>query len=498
MASPFDEHDPDRVLAVLDLAQAMVRCLDGRIVYWARGAERLYGWTAQEAVGRISHELLATVFSDPLGDIEAALLAHDHWYGELEHKTRDGRSIRVVSHWALQRDARGEPVAIAEVNTDFGPQLRAEAARIRLAAIVESSQDAIIGKTLEGYVTDWNAAAEVLFGYAAAEIVGQPVTILFPPEQVADEAAILASIRRGDRVATFETVRRRRDGSDIPVAVTVSPIMDASGKIVGASTIVRDLRERLDRERRLAELQAELTHVSRLGEMGQLVAAVVHEVNQPLTAIGNYVGALRRLLTTGNSELVRSVVQKIADQNERAITIVRRLSDFVRKGMLTVRDEDLSGIVREAIELASLSPAAKGVVIKAQLADDAARVRANRVQIQQVLFNLMRNAIEAMEGRADRSLTIASGAAVQGMVEVSVADTGPGLPDEVRRKLFQPFVTTKPQGMGIGLSLCRSIIEAHHGRLEAESSPRRGTIFRFTLRCGSCDQAVPEEESPQR
>ena len=488
MTTPFKERDPASLLAVLDLAQAMVRDLDGRIIHWTTGAERLYGWTAQEAIGRISHELLATVFPKPRAEIEAELLASGQWHGELQHRTRRGQTIRVVSHWALQRNAAGQPAAIAEVNTDLGPQQQAEAARIRLAAIVASSRDAIIGKTLDGRITDWNGAAEALFGYSAAEIVGQPITVLFPPAHAEDEERILARITRGERIETFDTVRRRKDGSDVPVAVTISPIVDAGGRIVGASTIMRDLTERVARDRRLAELQAELLHVSRLSELGQLVAALVHEVNQPLTAIGNYIGGLRRLLASGNYEPMPLALQKLSEQNDRTGAIIHRLRDFVRKGAPTMQREDLSGLVTGAIELVSISPAAKGVSIKTHLADDNAPVMVDRVQIQQVLFNLMRNSLEAMQGRPYRALTVASRPEAAGMVEVSVADTGPGLPEAVRGKLFQPFVTTKSDGMGMGLSICRSIVEGHGGRLAVESRSGQGTVFRFTLRSDSCDR----------
>ena len=370
-------------------------------------------------------------------------------------------------------------MAIAEVNTDIGAQRRAEDTLLRLAAIVGSSHDAIIAKTMDGIVTDWNAAAETMFGYTAAEMIGQPIVVLFPRERIAEEAAILDRIRRGENVETFETTRRRKDGRVIPVAVTISPILDASGAIVGASKIVRDLSERQDRERRLNELQAELVHLSRLTELGQMVSALAHEVNQPLTAMANYLGAVRRLIAAGNQQAALQAVDRIADQGDRARQIIRRLRDQVTRREPERRVESLSKTIEEASSLALLG-IAQGLKLDIRVDDDADEAVIDKVQIQQVLLNLVRNAAEAMDGSAQRELSIAT-ARAGGMVEISVADTGPGLPELVRARLFQPFVTTKPNGMGIGLSVSRTIIEAHGGEIRAEHGAGGGTVFRLTV-----------------
>lgn len=481
MKTLFEEGDASSILAILDLAPAMVRAFDGRILHWTGGAEQLYGWSASEALGRLSHELLQTEFPIPLADIEAALLSEGVWHGVLQHRTRKGEVLRVASHWSLQRDAGGQPAAIAEVNTNIGPQAHADAARARLSAIVESSQDAIIGKTLDGVVTDWNPGAERLFGYGAAEAVGQSITIIYPPEQATEEVALLERIRRGHAIDPFQSTRRRKDGSDIPVAVTVSPIRDASGAIVGASTIMRDLRAWINRERRLNDLQAQLAHTTRLSELGQLVAALVHEINQPLTAIRNYASGLEQLVRTGNYAAAPRGVTGIVTQVSRADAIIRRLRDFVRKGAPTVQAERLDGIIDEAVELATINPAAKGVTVNVDLAERDARVFVDRVQIQQVLFNLLRNAIEATDGRDERVLTIRTSISEGGVIAVDVSDTGPGISDTVLAELFKPFVTTKSAGMGVGLSVCRTIVEGHGGTLTGHNPPGSGALFRLTL-----------------
>ena len=384
-------------------------------------------------------------------------------------------------------------MAIAEVDTDIGAQRRAEDTLLRLAAIVGSSNDAIIGKTMDGIVTDWNAAAETMFGYTAAEMIGQPIMVLFPKERIPEETAILERIHRGEPAETFETTRCRKDGRVIPVAVTVSPILDASGAIVGASKIVRDLSERQDRERRLNEIQAELVHLSRLTELGQMVSALAHEVNQPLTAMVNYLGAVRRLIVTGNQQTALQAVDRIADQADRARQIIRRLSDQVTRREPERRVESLSKTIEEASSLALLG-IPKGLKLDIRVDDDADEAVIDKVQIQQVLLNLVRNAAEAMDGSPHRELSIAT-ARAGGMVEISVTDTGPGLPESVRARLFQPFVTTKPNGMGIGLSVSRNIIEAHGGKIRAEHGAGGGTVFRLTVpgRPPSALQAIPHD-----
>jgi two-component system, LuxR family, sensor kinase FixL len=386
--------------------------------------------------------------------------------------------------------------AAAEINTDAGSRQRDENALPRLTTIVESPNDAIIGKTLDGIVSDWNTAAEAMFAYSATEIVGRPVVVLSPPECITEEAAILERIRHGEKVETFETTRRRKDGRVIPVAVTISPTLDLSGTIVGASTIVRDLSEGVDCDGRLKELQLELVHVSCLSGIGQLVAALVHEINQPLTAINVYVGGLRRLLASNDSERMSFALQKIAEQNDRACAIMHRLHDVARKGAPTTTGEDVTSTIVEAIELALIATGAKGVAIGTRIARDATRVEIDRIQIRQVLFNLIRNGMEAMEGCLHRTLTVAARAEGESMVEISIADTGQGLPDEVRSNLFGPFAATKPNGMGIGLSICHSIVEEHGGRLWVESNPEGGTVFRFTLRRESPDRLGQNDRSP--
>jgi two-component system sensor kinase FixL len=352
----------------------------------------------------------------------------------------------------------------------------------RLAAIVESSDDAIIAKDLAGTVFAWNKAAERMFGYSAAEMTGQNITRIFPPERMAEEAALLARVAAGEQVDHYETERCRRDGTIFPVSVTISPIRNAGGAIVGASKILRDLTQRVAYDRRIAQLQAELAHVQRLNELGQMVSSLVHEVNQPLTAINNYVSACRRLVPQDGAPHLRAAIEHIAAQTSRTRDIVQRIGGFVRRRDVDMRPEDLAVVIDESVALTQTFLRDTELALTVRLQPSGLLVLVDKIQVQQVLFNLLRNGIEAMQHQSRRVLGIAAALSDEEMVEISLRDSGRGLLPDIREKLFQPFVTTKEDGMGVGLSVCKTIVEAHAGRLWAEDNPGGGTVFRFTVR----------------
>src|SRR5215470_12166190 len=248
---------------------------------------------------------------------------------------------------------------------------------------------------------------------------------------------------------------------------------------------IRDLTERQQTEARLQELQSELVHISRLTALGEMASALAHELNQPLSAIANYMKGSRRLLegkSDEQSELVREAVDKAAEQSVRAGQIIRRLRDFVARGESERRVESIQKLVEEASALALVGAKDSGVWVRFKFDRAHEMVLADKVQIQQVLLNLMRNAIEAMEHSDRRELTISTEPGKDGTIFVNVADTGPGIAPEIASQLFQPFITTKAQGMGVGLSISRTIIEAHGGQISAEPNPGGGTLFRFSLR----------------
>ena len=482
MTAPETRPQSELERRALELAPVMVRDLDGTIRLWTRGVERLYGFTRQEATGQSAHRLLQTEFPRPLQEINAELLDTGHWAGDLVNRRRDAGLVIVSTQWSLARSGEGSPLAVTEVSADITRLKRDEAARQYLAAIVESSDDAIIGKTLDGVVTSWNRAAETIFGYAAAEIVGQPIAVLFPPDRLVEEAMILERLRRGERLEHYETVRRRKDGTEIEVLLSVSPIRDAQGAVIGISKIARDVSEQKRIDAQMDRLHDELLHVARLSTMGQMASTLAHELNQPLSAIANYLGALRRLLAASDGEHGRleEIAGKAAEQAARAGEVIRRLRQFVTKGETDRKRHDLNDVVQEAVGLSLVGARQQGITPVVSLASGLPGVLVDRIQIQQVVLNLVRNAIEAMEGEARRELRVETRRA-DAMAQIIVADSGPGIAPAIAERLFQAFATTKPTGMGIGLSICREIVEAHGGTISAAANRPTGTVFTVAL-----------------
>ena len=468
--------------ASLGLAQVMTRSFEGEIRYWSRGMERLYGFTASEALGQISHRLLQTEFPRSMQDFDRELREQEEWTGELRHRRRDGETIVVVSHQSLRRDPGAEAPLVTEVNNDITEERRGREARLYLASIVDSSDDAVIGKTLDGIVTAWNRAAEAIFGYAEDEIVGRPITLLLPPDRLQEESMILDQLKQGDRLRHYETVRLRKDGSAIEVSLTISPIIGAAGQIIGASKIVRDITAERRSRSRIEELQAELVHVARLSTMGQMASTIAHELNQPLTAVGSYAGALGRLLASANVDMDRAcdIVERIRQQTIRAGEVIRRLRDHVAKRNTTRRREDVNAVVKEAVELGLVGTQHLGVQTAMRLDPAVGSALIDRIQVGQVMINLVRNAVEAMEDSERRELIVSTHSA-DGAVEIVVADSGPGIAPELAERLFQPFVTSKATGLGLGLSICREIIETYDGQLTVSAGVAGGAVFTVRL-----------------
>ncbi len=353
-----------------------------------------------------------------------------------------------------------------------------------LRSILETVPDAMVVIDQHGVILQFSKAAERLFGWRAEDVCGQNVRVLMPsPYHEQHDGYLHRYLTTGERRIIGigrVVVGQRRNGSTFPMELSVGEVNQNGQRLF--TGFVRDLTERQQTRARLQELQDELLHVSRLRSMGEMAAAIAHELNQPLTASANYVAAAIRLIDGPQPDLahIRQALRLASNQTLRSGEIIRRLRAFVERGETARRPEQLDTLVEEASALALVGLGDRGVTVKFTRDPDLPPVVADRVQVQQVLLNLLRNAVEAMESSTVRELTLGT-ARWDSMVAVSVADTGSGIPPAIEAQLFQPFVTTKSAGMGIGLSVCRAIIEAHGGRLWVEPNPGGGSVFRFTL-----------------
>lgn len=381
------------------------------------------------------------------------------WGGELLHQSR--RRTMAMTRDALAREAH-------------------------LQSILDTVPEAMIVIDERGIMRSFSSAAERLFGYRQDEAVGQNVKILMPtPYRESHDSYLQRYIHTGERHIIGigrVVVGRRKDGSTFPMELAVGEMNSDNRRFF--TGFIRDLTERQKTEARLQELQSELVHISRLTAMGEMASTLAHELNQPLSAISNYLKGSRNLLdgqSDENSMTIRSALDKAADQAVRAGQIIRRLRDFVSRGETERRAESIGKLVEEASALALVGVKDRGIHVRFEFDPSVDQVLADRVQIQQVLLNLIRNAMDAMETSEVRDLTIAIARTDRGFVRVSVIDTGSGIAPEVAKQLFQPFVTTKRDGMGVGLSISRTIVEAHGGQIWVEQNPLGGTIFHFTL-----------------
>jgi len=368
-----------------------------------------------------------------------------------------------------------------------GENLQALRAReTHLRSILDTVPDATVVICEKGLVQSFNAAAQRQFGYREAEVLGRNVKLLMPtPFREEHDQYLERYLSTGerriigiDRVVTAQ----RKDGSTFPIKLAVGEMKTSSGRFF--TGFIRDLTERQATEAKLEELQSELARLSRLTAMGEMASTLAHEMNQPLSAIANYLQGCNRLIDEvehPNALKIRDALAETTKQTLRAGQIIHQLREFVMRGESEKLPEDINKLVEEASALALVGAKDEGIKPIFRFDTRLATVLVEKVQIQQVVVNLIRNAIEAMHGMARKELTVKTMSAADGMVEVSVADTGSGLSDEVLARLFQPFVTTKANGMGVGLSISRRIIEAHGGKLWAERVPGGGALFRFTL-----------------
>jgi two-component system, chemotaxis family, CheB/CheR fusion protein len=347
-----------------------------------------------------------------------------------------------------------------------------EQAKLLLAAIVESSDDAIIAKNLDGIITSWNAAATRIFGYEPDEIIGRSVLTLIPPELHSDEPEILRKLRAGERIDHYETQRVRKDGTRLDVSLTISPVRNHDGQVIGASKIARDISDR-------KRAEAVLIQTEKLAAVGRMAASIAHEVNNPLEAITN----LAYLLTIHSSldDEARSYARMLLDEVGRVSHITKQTLAFYRD---SVRPSpvNLPELVDSVLELHRPAMMRKKVRLVTSYRHQPAMVKGFAAELRQVFANLILNAVDALPPEGVLRVDVRS---LNGEVRVTVADNGCGITPHGRARLFQPFFTTKiGRGNGLGLWVSEGIIRKHGGRVRVHTSTRpgrSGTAFTVVL-----------------
>jgi len=377
-------------------------------------------------------------------------------------------------------------MAVADDETDGLTQREHSLEQALLGSILATVPDALIVIDMRGQIVSFSAAAQRMFQYAESDVLGENISMLMPsPDRERHDGYIHHYLSTGEKriigVGRL-TSARRRDGSTFPIELSVGEVQDEGRRLF--TGFIRDLTESQQAERRVADLQAELAHVGRVTAMGTLASALAHELNQPLTAIANYLEAGRDMLDAEgpvDRELLREAMAESANQALRAGEIIRSLREFIKRGETMRQPEPLRVLLAEGAALAFIGVDSRGLDMDISVDPRVDKVLVNRVQLQQVIINLTKNAVEAMADSPARILRLSALPGENGRVEVIVADSGPGLAPEMSRTLFTPFTTTKASGMGVGLSISQTIIEGHGGRIWAAPSQWGGTAFHFTL-----------------
>lgn len=420
---------------------------------------------------------------------------------EVKLEFPDGRAMLTLCNLAPLANPDGDVDAVLisfqDITAHKNTEKKLEQADSILKSILTTIPDAMIVIDESGLVSSFSATAEKMFGYPQEEIIGKNVKILMPePYRAAHDGYIERYMRTDEKriIGIGRTVVGcRKDGTTFPLQLEVGEAKIGNERYFTGFII--DLTEKKQTEAELQSLQADLAHASRLSAVGTLASSLAHEINQPLTAIANYLSAARDMMDgdlSENREFFREALQESVSESLRAGIIVRRLREFVSRGEINRGILSIAQVVEDATVLGTIGAQEKGVEFSIDIAPDTNHVFVDRVQIQQVMVNLMRNAIEAMSDSAEKKLHIGVTSIDDERVEISVSDTGSGIDQELGERIFDPFASTKGTGMGLGLSICRTILEAHGGTIRAEPNPGGGTIFRLTLEKAEEEQDVDE------
>lgn len=454
----------DRFRAIVETTPECVKLVarDGTLLHMnAAGLGMIGAQQLDSVAGKNVYNLIAPEHREQFKQFNERVCSGTKGILEFDIIGLQGVRRHMETHAVPLRNDDGSIVQLG-VTRDISERKTAREASERLSAIISSSDDAIVSKDLNGIVMSWNAAAERIFGYTSAEMVGQPITKIIPEEMHADEIRILQTISRGERIEHFETERLTKSGKRIEISLTVSPVKNASGRIVGAAKIARDITQRKKAERSLHTAE-------RLASVGRLAATVAHEINNPLEALTNLIYLARHSATMDD---VRKYLTGAEEELDRVSHLTKQTLGFYRetKGASKVK---VGPLVTSLLAVFASRTRNKGIEISPEI-KDAPEISAVPGEIRQLIANLVGNSIDAVEGNGKIRVRVSAGTdwnhTHRKGVRLTVADNGPGIAAEYRAHLFEPFFTTKKEvGTGLGLWVCKSIVEKHRGSIRVKS-----------------------------
>jgi PAS domain S-box-containing protein len=477
---------------LLDLTRdsVLVRDLENVITYWNRGGEELYGWKKVEAVGKATHQLLQTIFPAPLERITEELFSSGRWEGELLRTRRDGTQVTVASRWSVQLGDEGQPIGTLETNNDITERKRAEDALHRiqetyLAEAQQLSHTGSFGWNVSSGQIFWSEEGFRIFGFDSDARPSIELALArVHPDDIALVQRVIDRAANDRRDFDFEHRLRLPDGTVKYVRVVARAMRSEMGNVdfVGAVMDVTSIRLA---ELELQNTRTELAHVMRVTSLGELTASIAHEVNQPLGAVVANAEACLGWLDREFPDLneAHAAIERIVRDGHRAGEVIRRVRALIKKTDTQMVPLDVNEIVSEALNIVDHELRRYRVSRRMELSSELPAVLGDKIQLQQVLLNLLINGMEAMQPTTDRQreLVIRSEQDETQQVRVTVMDCGIGLSAENAHKIFEAFVTTKSSGMGMGLSICRSIIQSHGGRIWASPNQPYGAAVQFTL-----------------
>lgn len=481
---------------ILDTVETPIALLDGdgKILRFNHACEALTDYSEAEAVGRKVWDFLIIESEiESVREIFAKTRTEDlptHFTNYWKTKSGERRLLRWSNKTLRMPDGKVVSILATAIDltalSDARRSLSENQAFLR--SIIDASPVAIVTVDERGRILTFSRTAEGMFGVREQEVLNKNVNILMPKQVQARQGNFLKQHLESENRSVSGRSRRirarRSDGEEFAATLHVNEFVDGERVFVG---FFEDMTEAEEMAQRLDELQFQLRHADRVGSMGEIATSIAHELNQPLTAAASLVGAVSLRLKKGECSECKDALPLLSDaidEVRRASEIIHQMREFVQKRRTAKSLHNINKIVEDAGALAVIGAEADGVEVQWNLAPDAGDARMDRIQIQQVITNLIRNALDAMQRAPKRVLAISTKRDV-GMVEVSVADTGSGIDQKLQRNLFEPFVSSKDDGMGIGLSISKSIIDAHQGEIFATNRESGGCVFTFKLPAGA-------------